>query len=133
MADNIKIVRLQSGEDIVADCLDDENMLILDNPMQLIFKTNPSGSKVMLLLPWLPVELVESNIVSIPHKNITTFMQPRKELIEYYQQVVDLVNERMNYNLNIGDDDQANDISENNLLQEMLEQALEEKKNSNIH
>jgi hypothetical protein len=128
--DNIKIVRLHTGEDIVADCLDDENQLLMDNPMHLIFKRGPAGGKVMLLLPWLPIELIESNIISIPYKDIATFMQPRKELIDYYLQVVSAVNEQMNYNLNIGDDEQD---KHHQLLQQMLEEAIEEKKNSNIH
>lgn len=58
MAENIRIIRLKGGEDIVADCLEDENSLILDSPMHLIFKRGPAGGKIMVLLPWLPVELL---------------------------------------------------------------------------
>ena len=37
---NIKIVRLQSGEDVIADCIEDNenNLVFLDNPMLLVFK-----------------------------------------------------------------------------------------------
>ena len=129
MDNNVRIIRLQGGEDIVADCLEDNDQLLLDNPMHLIFKRGPAGGKMMVLLPWLPIELVESNMISIPYKDILTHMQPKRELVEYYFQVVAAVNEQMNFSLNIGHDEE----SENKLLNELLEQALEEKKNSNIH
>ena len=60
---NIKIVRLQSGEDIVADFIeDDENdVVMLNNPMHIIFKRMPTGQTVMMMMPWLPIELIKSN------------------------------------------------------------------------
>ena len=57
---NIKIVRLQSGEDIVADFIeDDENdVVMLNNPMHIIFKRIPTGQTVMMMMPWLPIEQI---------------------------------------------------------------------------
>jgi hypothetical protein len=133
MADNIRIIRLHGGEDIVADCLDDDGFVILDSPMHLIFKRNSAGGKIMVLLPWLPVELIHENIATISYKDILMFLPPRKELIEYYKEMVQVVNEQMTFSLNIGNSsEQENDVH-SELLQRLLEEAIEEKKNSNIH
>ncbi len=131
--DNIKIVRLQTGEDIVADCLEDEHHLILDNPMHLIFKRGPAGGKIMVLLPWLPVELIDSNIASVPYKDILLTMDPKKGLIDYYGEVVTMITEQMNFDLNIGNSSEQENRVHNEMLERMLEEAIEEKKNSNIH
>lgn len=131
--DNVKIVRLQTGEDIVADCLDDENHLILDNPMHLIFKRGPAGGKVMVLLPWLPVEIIDSNIASVPYKDILMYMQPKKELINYYFETVDVINQQLNNSLSLNRLPEQDDEIHSKLLEKMLEEAIEEKKNNNIH
>lgn len=133
MAENIKIIRLQGGEDIVADCLEDDGYVILDSPMHLIFKRGPAGNKIMVLLPWLPVELIHENIASIPHKEIVFSVSPRKELIDYYLESVEIMNDQMQYSLNINDSMEDENSSHQRMFDEMLEQAIEEKKNSNIH
>ena len=48
---NIKIVRLQSGEDIIADFIEDNDndTVLLDNPMHIIFKRIPTGQTVMMM------------------------------------------------------------------------------------
>ena len=56
--DNVKIIRLQSGEDIIANYKeDDESGIVLVNrPMILFFKRLPTGKSVMMMGPWLPAE-----------------------------------------------------------------------------
>lgn len=84
--DNIKIVRLQSGEDIIADYKenDGEGTVLLNNPMTLMFKRLPTGKAFMLMAPWLPVELIESNATFVYATDILAVMQPKVSLIEYY-------------------------------------------------
>lgn len=132
MAENIRIIRLKGGEDIVADCLEDENSLILDSPMHLIFKRGPAGGKIMVLLPWLPVELLHENIASVRYDEIVTTVVPRKEFVDYYLESAAIINEQMTYTPKFNVDE--SDVNfQNNLLDELVEQALEEKKNSSIH
>ena len=63
MTPNIKIIRLQSGEDIIADYLADEegDTVLLDKPMHIILKRLPNGKSVMMMMPWLPVEIIKDN------------------------------------------------------------------------
>jgi hypothetical protein len=80
---NIKIVRLQSGEDIIANYTYSEDGVLLDNPMHLVFKRTPRGS-VMMLLPWLPVELIKDNMAFISPNDVLSVLEPKEALIEYY-------------------------------------------------
>lgn len=87
---NIKIIRLKTGEDIIAVTQienPDDVLIKLENPMSLIYKKTPMGS-MMMLTPWIPSELIESDSVIIPGSNILTVMKPKEELIEYYFEMV---------------------------------------------
>ena len=82
--DNVRIVRLVSGEDIIAFYEEDEDMALVGNPMTMVFKRLPTGKAVMLMAPWLPLEGGEEDIVSIPYSQIITVMNPKKHMSEYF-------------------------------------------------
>ena len=87
----IKIVRLQSGEDVMATCLQDEEhgTVLLDNPMHIIFKRLPTtGQTVMMMMPWLPIEVIKDNSAIIYDSDILTFIEPREDLVDYYASAV---------------------------------------------
>jgi len=87
---NIKIVRLQSGEDIIADFIEDNDneTVLLDNPMHIIFKRIPTGQTVMMMMPWLPLEIIKDNSAMIYISDILTVINPKDEMIKYYGDVV---------------------------------------------
>lgn len=91
MNNNIKIIRLKSGEDIIASAHSDESQesVTLVNPMSMIFKRMNEGKAALLMTPWLPVELVEENVASIFMEDILTVIEPKTSLIEYYNNSVD--------------------------------------------
>ena len=85
----VKIVRLQSGEDIIAGLIQDNEseMILLDNPMHLIFKRTSQGT-MMVMLPWLPIELIKDNIATIYSSDVLTIVDPKDALIEYYGNLI---------------------------------------------
>jgi hypothetical protein len=95
--DNIKIVRLQSGEDVIADYtqVEGDSSVLLTNPMCLIFKRMPTGRAVMLMSPWLPLELVEKNEAWLFESDILSIFQPKTQIINYYTNTVKEVEEDM--------------------------------------
>ena len=95
--DNIKIVRLQSGEDIIAHYKEDEpsGIVLLTHPMILMFKRLPTGKAVMLMSPWLPIELVESDSAHLYAQDILSVFQPKASLIDYYHNTVKEVEEEI--------------------------------------
>jgi len=89
---SIKVIRLQSGEDIIADIISDGDYTILNNPMVVMVRRTPTGS-VMMMSPWLPVEVISDNIASINNSEIVTTVNPRDSLVEYYLTRVGETNE----------------------------------------
>jgi hypothetical protein len=87
---NIKIIRLQNGEDIISDCVMSENdyLVQLNHPMTLLFKRGAKGT-VMMMVPWLPLEVVSDNIATISFHDVLTFAEPKEDLVEYYINMVE--------------------------------------------
>ena len=139
---NIKIVRLQSGEDVMAHYYADEEngTVMLDNPMHIIFKRIPTGQTVMLMMPWLPIELIKENNAVIYDSDILTIIEPKDDLINYYGEIVLSAQERMNNPpdiLTADDDDDEFDESEEedeeSISGDELIELLKQKKQSKLH
>jgi hypothetical protein len=96
---NIKIIRLQNGEDIISDCVisEDDYLVQLNNPMTLLFKRGAKGT-VMMMVPWLPLEVICDNIATITQDDILTFVEPKEDLIEYYGNMVEIAIESISKN-----------------------------------
>jgi hypothetical protein len=96
---NIKIIRLQNGEDIISDCVMSENdyLVQLNHPMTLLFKRGAKGT-VMMMVPWLPLEVICDNIATITQDDILTFVEPKEDLIEYYGNMVEIAIESISKN-----------------------------------
>ena len=141
--DNIKIVRLQSGEDVIADYtqVEGDASVLLTNPMCLIFKRMPTGRAVMLMSPWLPLELVEKNEAWLFEADILTIIQPRAQIIDYYNNTVKEVQEDMLQDEMHGEsltdisDEYDDEMSEEEELQAMeeLEELRKDVKKKLLH
>jgi len=94
--EGVRIVRLQSGEDIIAGYSGNTNtnVVVLDNPMHLIFKRTSQGT-VMMMLPWLPIELIKDNIATVLSGDILTIVEPKDDLKEYYHNVINTTQMKM--------------------------------------
>jgi hypothetical protein len=137
---NIKIVRLQSGEDIMADIIEDEenDTIFLDNPMHIIFKRMPTGQTVMMMMPWLPIEIIKENNAIVYATDILTMIDPKEDLINYYGNVVVEAQHRMveqrNFNeLTYDDGEEEQDDEYDELAEDELFEILREKKSSKLH
>ena len=132
---NIKIVRLQSGEDIMADILQDEenDTIMLDNPMQVIFKRIPTGQTVMMMMPWLPIEIIEENSAVVYSSDILTIIEPKDDLVNYYGSVVIEAQQRMEEKRDFSPSEEEDEDDEDELDEEELFELLREKKNQKIH
>ena len=137
---NIRIVRLQSGEDIIADCIEnlEDDIVELKRPMHIIFKRIQTGRSIMMMMPWLPVELIKNNTAHIYGADILTYIEPKDDLIEYYHNSVNDEDMTKATSASIRpqlfdeyDDDE--EPTDEELDEEELEELIEEKKQSRIH
>ena len=137
--DNIKIVRLQSGEDVIASYNDDqEGSITLTNPMALIFKRMPTGRAVMMMSPWLPLEIVEHNVACLYTQDILSVFQPKQSMINYYHNMIveveeDRKNDEMNELHDIEEEDFEMSSEEENEAMEELKQLREDIKKKLLH
>ena len=136
----IKIVRLQSGEDIIADCtaIEDSDTVLLNRPMHIVFKRVSTGKSVMMMMPWLPIELIKENSAIIYETDILTVIDPKDDLVEYYSNAVCDEDVKHATEASIrpqlfdeyNDDDEPTDAQ---LDEEELLELLKERRNSNVH
>jgi hypothetical protein len=87
--DDIRIIRLQSGEDLIANYKynDETGEIILSDPMTILFKRLPTGKSFMMMSPWLPIEIIEDNVAMIFDKDVLTAVRPKKSVINYYKRI----------------------------------------------
>ena len=134
---NVKIIRMQTGEDIMASMIgeeEDETVLLAD-PMRLIYRRMPTGQTVLMMMPWLPVELIKDNSALIYNSDIVTIIDPKESMIEYYDNLVTktLIEMEKSEEM-IGQllkDQQTEDEEEFSM--EELTQYIEEVKNRTLH
>jgi hypothetical protein len=139
----IKIIRLNTGEDIIGTCLfdDDSGTFLVDSPMKVyVSRDTALGKAVLIMMPWLPLEIVDENLASISYGDVITMVNPKAQFVEYYYNTVDRyesLTENNDFQETTFDDDFFNEREEendeeDNTIEEMLEIIKERKKNS-IH
>jgi len=135
---NVKIIRMQTGEDIMASMVGEEEAetVLLEDPMRLIFRRMPTGQTMLMMLPWLPVELIKDNSALIYNSDIITIIDPKESMIQYYDNLVmktlvemekseDMIEQLLK------DQEDENEETENYI--EELTQYIEEVKNRTLH
>ena len=139
---NVKIIRMQTGEDIMASMVGEEEAetVLLEDPMRLIFRRMPTGQTVLMMMPWLPIELIIDNNALIYNSDIITIIDPKESMIEYYENLVIKTmlemekSEAMIAGLlkeQAGEDD--DDEEEEEYSMEELTKFIEEVKNRTLH
>ena len=125
---NIKIIRLHGGEDIMADFVEseDKETAILHNPMQVIFKRVTTGQTVMMMMPWLPIEIIKDNHAILYTSDILTIVDPKEDAIKHYGEVVLEAQERMAHTFTQEDDEDDDSDDDDLKIDEMnLEDILD--------
>lgn len=77
------IVRLNSGEEIIANIEEKENSVILKDPSVLI----PSPEGKLLLARWLPYAITDNGI-ELEKKHLVFMLKPQKELENHFTNVI---------------------------------------------
>jgi len=135
MHDTIKILRLKDGEDIITAYRIDEksNVVVMDNPMTIFFKRMGMGKSIVMMNPWLPLEIVEQNIAKIYANEIMTIIEPKQSLVQYYLQSVKESKEMVEMNSKMIDEALLNMADEEESDEEEMLQAVKESKRNLLH
>ena len=136
---NVKLIRMQTGEDIMASMLEQEDseQIQINDPMRIVFRRLPTGQTLMLMMPWLPVELIKENIAMIYSSDIITMVEPKEAMIRYYDKLVErtindmLESDKMIESL-LEEQEQEEKISEKEIMEELV-QITQEVRNKKLH
>ena len=82
---SIKLLRLKSGEDVVADIDENEDTITLENPAQIGPMGDPRGGNVQMGFgPWVPFN--KSKTVEIPRDWVVFIIEPADDVVNNYRQ-----------------------------------------------
>ena len=131
---------MQSGEDIMASMFEQEDseQVQLNDPMRLVFRRMPTGQTVMMMMPWLPVELIKENSALVYTSDIVTVIDPKESMIRYYDKLVertisDMADpDKMLDQLLEEQEEEDESQQQEEMMQELL-QHIQEVKNKKLH
>jgi len=86
--DNIKIVRLKNGDDIIGQfTANGINSYDIVEPMtvDLEYRGKEAG---LVMRHWLPVQLIKSNEVVLAKQDILCVIEPADDFCEYYENTI---------------------------------------------
>lgn len=137
---NVKLIRMQSGEDIMASMFENDNsdQIQLNDPMRIVFRRLPTGQTVMMMMPWLPVELIKENSAMIYYSDIVTVVEPKESMIRYYDKLVERTieemadSDKMINNLLEEQEDEEEQNIEQQIMDDVL-QSIHEAKGKKLH
>lgn len=87
-------MRLKTGEDIITQVTNETSKTVeIINPMVILFKRLETGRAMILMSPWIPIEIVCDNSTVIDTNNIISTMKPRQSLIDHYIETVERMSE----------------------------------------
>ena len=138
-----KILRLSTGEDIIGDCMfdDEQEFVLVGNPMKVMLQRVPEMKQtVLIMMPWLPLELIEEDLATINYTDIITTVNPKESFVEYYmnkvdkyQKVLEKESDLEKYSLDDFDSDEDDEQEFDSMMDDLLEEAQHIKKNQLLH
>jgi hypothetical protein len=95
--DNIKIVRLQNGEDLIGSVLsNDYDEYYITDPMFVAIEY--FGNKAHLIMrQWLPSQLIKGKEVKIKERDILFITEPDDSFSQYYIDTVEKLADLVDY------------------------------------
>ena len=140
----VKLIRMQTGEDIMASMFEQEDsgQIQINDPMRIVFRRLPTGQTVMMMMPWLPVELIKENIATIYSTDIITVVEPKESMIRYYDKLVertitdmlesDGMIERLLEEQEEEDEEEESEVTQEKMMEELLA-SVQEVRNKKLH
>ena len=130
---------MQTGEDIMASMIGEEESetVLLADPMRLIFRRMPTGQTILMMMPWLPVELIKDNNALVYNSDIITIVEPKESMVEYYDNLVTKTMIEMEQSESMIEkllkEQEDDEQEEEEFSMEELTKFLEEVKNRTLH
>ena len=80
---NVKLIRMWSGEDVVADLMEEkEDTIVLTNPIVAI----PNGQGTLGFAPWSPLLVEKDTPLEVVRGYVVYINDPQESIVEQYEQ-----------------------------------------------
>ena len=77
----IRMLRLKSGEDVVADIDENQEYIMLENPAQVVPMGDPKGGNIQMGFgPWVPFN--KGKTVEIPRDWVVFIIEPADDIVD---------------------------------------------------
>jgi hypothetical protein len=84
---NIKLLKLASGEDILAEVNETENLIWITNPVRVVVMPNAAGQNPNVgFAPWAPFS--KEKVFSLDKSHVLVTMEPIDEFVQQYKMSV---------------------------------------------
>ena len=81
---NVKLIRMNSGEDVIADLISQEaETLVLSNPIVLV----PGQGGTLGFAPWSPVISPDVKEITIKSNYVVFMSEPNEDVVNNYNQI----------------------------------------------
>lgn len=93
MHNEIKILRLKNGEDIIGYVTSEDNQFYdIMEPMTVDVETRGANAGHLIMYNWLPIQLIKENMTTLKSEDILTILEPEEQFMEYYSNMVEKLN-----------------------------------------
>jgi hypothetical protein len=89
---NVKLIRMWSGEDVIADLIDDltdmnEDVIVIQNPIVAI----PAGNGQMGFAPWSPLLKGKNEELKVTKRYIVYIAEAQEQIVEQYEEMFSVI------------------------------------------
>jgi len=85
---NVKLIRMWSGEDVVADLIEEkEDSIVFCNPIVAV----PTGQGQMGFAPWSPLLKGKGEELEVTKKYVVYIADTQEEIIEQYESMFSVI------------------------------------------
>jgi hypothetical protein len=85
---NVKLIRMWSGEDVIADVKDNlTEIVVICNPIVAV----PAGNGQMGFAPWSPLLKGKNEEIEVTKKYIVYIADAQEEIVEQYQEMFSMI------------------------------------------
>jgi hypothetical protein len=86
---NVKLIRMWSGEDVIADLVDDtdNDVIVIANPIVAI----PAGNGQLGFAPWSPLLKGKNEEIKIAKNYVVYIADTQEQIVEQYQDMFSVI------------------------------------------
>lgn len=97
-AENIKFIRLVTGEDIITEIKSDENSFTLVKPLKIVYALGEKPGVISIgLVQWIFPDVVASQEMSVKDRDILTMSDPSLDMLKSYRSSIKRLEKNLSF------------------------------------